>query len=341
VSIDTLSSRMDTHTPKDALTLRQAIAFILAIAATWLAASPALAELRTAHYTSPPGSSQGSASNPQIKSVVLRYDSAAGSLSAQVQFFSALADPQQTSALHNATVDIGLGDAFGGDGEPDCERSKAGIYVVAGLGDDAAPSVAYSEFSVFLSRVSASKSFTPDRTEIDLTVQSPRFVNLNLICWYADSARSSGNGSLTGYRLLDGFTPRDGDTNYVAREDLELEAGYVNNNLGHPRNPIPFGNGPGFNCRNDSLGGSFCRVRQRLPSIVGKPLLTIVGSQYFTVRTVPDSFGQQDLVWHYDERAALIWPRCPSRINPAKKLIGRPCSIKTDWTGTRPLYQLL
>ncbi len=66
--------------------------------------------------------------------MLLRYDSS-GTLTAQVRFFQALADPQQSSGLHEATVSVLLGDAYGGDGFPDCERGRDGIYVNVALGE--------------------------------------------------------------------------------------------------------------------------------------------------------------------------------------------------------------
>lgn len=323
------------------LTVRASVAGLLTVAVLLLGgAASARAELRTAHYQNTDPASTGSGTDPQVQSVVLRYDSS-GTLAAQVRFFQALADPQQSSGLHEATVTVLLGDAYGGAGFPDCERGRDGIYVNVGLGEGLPSTVSYAEFSPPLN-VPVLASFTPDRTELDITVQDARFANLNLICWQVDAENpanpSDQLGSLTGFRLMDGYTPEDGDLPYVGNEELDSEATYANNNLGHPRNPLLFFGTP-FHCHGDSFGRVRCHGSHRLPSIPGKPTLFISGTQYFTTRTVQG--GEEELAWHHDEHATLAWHRCPAALHPPARLIGRRCHVSVHWTGTRELYRLL
>jgi hypothetical protein len=323
------------------MTVRASLVGLLTAGVLLLAGvASARAELRTAHYQNTDPVSTGSATDPQVQSVLLDYDSS-GTLTAQVRFFQALADPQQTSGLHEATVSVLLGDAYGGDGFPDCERGRDGIYVNVGLGEGLPSTVSYTEFSPPLN-VPVLTSLTPDRTELDITVQDARFANLNLICWQVDAENpadpSDQLGSLTGFRLMDGYTPQDGDLAYVGNEDLDSEATYVNNNLGHVKNPVFF-SGNAFKCRPDGFGGVRCRGARRMPSIVGKPTLSIHGTQYFTTGTVQG--GEEELAWHHDEHATLSWHRCPAAIHPPSRLIGRPCHVTVHWTDTRELYTLL
>lgn len=264
--------------------LRASSVFIVVVLLLAGAAS-ARAELRTAHYQNTDPVSTGSSTDPQVQSILIDYDSS-GSLSVQLRFFHALADPTQTSALHDALATVQLGDSYGGDGLPDCERGRDGIYLSVDLGD-ATSTVSYAEFGPPLD-VPVQTSFTPDRTELDITVQSSLFSNLNLICWDVTAQNppvtSDQYGFLSGFRLMDGFTPGDGDLPYIGNEDLNSEAGWVNNNIGHPRNPL-FIRGTPFHCRLVVVGVR-CQGSHRLPSIPGKPTLLISGTQYFTTRTV-------------------------------------------------------
>jgi hypothetical protein len=267
--------------------------------------------------------------------VGVRYDGQTGTISVRVVFFRALADPRQTSILHNATVDVGLGDTYGLDGYPDCSREHHGLYVVASLGDANPPTVTDDLFSVPL-KVTASKVFSPDRTELDITVQDKRYLGNNLICWYADASNPAiTDQSLTGVRLLDGFTPHDGDVRYLIENELRDEATFANNNLGHvkPQNAV-FIRGRPFRCQAGTLVS--CRGSVRLPSVVGTPTLSISGMQYFTTRRVAP--GQYNLIWHHDEHARLSWRRCPS--GAPKRLVGRPCHSRVHWTGAKPLWTL-
>jgi hypothetical protein len=303
-------------------------------------ATSARAELRTAHYQNTDPVSTGSATDPQVQSVLLDYDSS-GDLSVKFHFFYALADPTQTSALHDALATVLLGDAYGGDGFPDCERGRDGMYVSIGLGQGTPTTVGYAEFSPPLN-VPVQASFTPDRTELDITVQSPLFANLNLICWAVTAQNPAVTGDqygfLSGFRLMDGFTPQDGDISYVGSEDLESEARWVNNNLGHVKNPVFF-RGTAFHCHPDGFGGVRCRGSRRMRSIVGKPTLSISGTQYFTTGNVQG--GEEELSWHHDEHVTLSWHRCPAAVHPPARLLGRPCHVTVHWTGTRQLYTLL
>ncbi len=192
-------------------------------------------------------------------------------------FFHALADPSQTSALHDALATVLLGDAYGGDGFPDCERGHDGVFLSVGLGEGMPTTVSYADYLPPLN-VPAQTSVTPDRTELDITVQSPLFANMNLICWEVTAANpadtSDQDGFWSGFRLMDGFTPQDGDLAYVGSEDLESEARWVNNNLGRVKNPVFF-SGTAFQCRRDGFGGVRCGGARRMPSIVGKPTLSI------------------------------------------------------------------
>ena len=234
-----------------------------------------------------------------------------------------------------------LGDAYGGDGFPDCERGHDGVFLSVGLGEGMPTTVSYADYLPPLN-VPAQTSVTPDRTELDITVQSPLFANMNLICWEVTAANpadtSDQDGFLSGFRLMDGFTPQDGDLAYVGSEDLESEARWVNNNLGRVKNPVFF-SGTAFQCRRDGFGGVRCGGARRMPSIVGKPTLSIHGTQYFTTRRVQG--GEEELAWHHDEHATLGWHRCPAALHPRARLIGRPCHVTVHWTGTRELYTLL
>ncbi len=321
------------------LTVRTSVAGLLTAAALLLAgAASANAELRTAHYQNLNPTSTGSATDPQVQSVLLDYASS-GTLTARLRFFHALADPSQTSALHDAYAFVELGDSYGGDGLPDCERGKYGIYLTVNVGDGTA-TVSYSLGSAPLD-LHPQVTFTPDRSELDVTVDSPLFARMNLICWDVTAQNqadtSDPNGFDSGFRLMDGFTPQDGDLPYVGNEDLNSEADYVNNNLGHPHNPL-FIRGIPFHCRLGVVGVR-CRGKQRMPSIIGKPTLFVSGTQFFTTRTVPG--GEEELVWHHDEHATLGWARCPSAIHPPTRLIGHPCHTTVHWTGTRDLYRML
>ena len=136
---------------------------------------------------------------------------------------------------------------------------------------------------------------------------------------------------------MDGYTPQDGDLPYVGNEDLDSEATYVNNNLGHVKNPVFF-SGTAFHCHPDGFGGVRCNGSRRMRSIVGKPSLSIRGTQYFTTGTVRS--GGEELSWHHDERATLSWHRCPAAVHPPARLLGRPCHVTVHWTGTGDLYRL-
>lgn len=312
-----------------------------AVVATVLlaATASARADLRTAHYSNRNPVSTGSATDPQVSSILLQYDSS-GTLTAQLHFFHALADSSQTSALHDAYAFVLLGDAYGGDGLPDCETAKAGFYIVVNLGAGLDTTVSDKAFGPPIS-IPAEATLTQDRTELDITVQAPRFADLNLICWSVNAQNNADTsdqfGFDSGFRLMDGFTPQDGDIAYVGNENLNSEADWVNNNLGHPHNPL-FVRGTPFHCRTDNVGSVNCRGSHRMPAIIGKPLLTIGGSQYFTTRTVQG--GEQELVWHHDEHAGLHWVRCPAALRPPSVLIGHPCHVTVHWTGTKDLYPL-
>jgi hypothetical protein len=303
--------------------------------------SAAQAEIRTAHYTNRSPTSTGSAIDPQVQSILLQYDSS-GSLTAQLHFFHALVDSSQTSALHDAFVWVMLGDAFGADGFPDCDASKAGIALTVNLGPGLATTASDQPYGPPLD-IPAQSILTPDRTELDVTVQDPRFAGMNLICWsvsaqnQADTSDRAGFDS--GFRLMDGFTPEDGNVAYVANQELNDEARWVNNDLGHPgKNPLYFIRGNPFHCRLDHFGGVNCRGSYRMPAIVGKPVLRIKGSQFFTVDTV---FGdEQELAWHHSEHASLSWERCPAAIHPSVTLLGHPCHISVSWAGTKDLYRV-
>jgi hypothetical protein len=315
--------------------MRVLFASILVALAT---ASSASADIRTGHYNGDP-SNQGSAGNPQFKYIAVRYDGQAGAITVQMVFFRPLADPQRTSLLHNATVDVALGDLYGEDGGPDCSRAHRGLNITVSLGDDKPPTVSNELFSVPV-QVTATKTFSADRTELDIAVLDHRYVANNLICWSADTNTTTSLSALTGFQLLDGFTPYDGDQAYLTESNLANQATFANNNLGRVRpDHAVYIRGHPFRCRLANIGANFseitCRGSARLPSVANKPTLSVSGTQYFTTRWVGDGYN---LIWHHDERATLRWARCPH--GAPKRLVGHPCRRTVRWTDTRDLWTL-
>ena len=76
------------------LTVRASVAGFVAAGVLQLAgAASAGAELRTAHYQNTDPVSTGSATNPQVRSVLLNYDSS-GTLTAQLTFFPRARRPE-------------------------------------------------------------------------------------------------------------------------------------------------------------------------------------------------------------------------------------------------------
>jgi hypothetical protein len=305
--------------------LRSGIAILLAAG---VIAGPASGEIRTSHYRNRDMSDTGSATDPQVAAMVLRYDTTAGTLNVRLIFFHALANPDSTSSLRQAFAQIELGDAYGGDnGASGCSRGKDGLFIEAALGNNDPPSLGSDPFNAL--NVPAAKFFTSDRAELDVTAQAPRLAHLNLICASITAFNNATNGTafLSGPFLLDGFTVFDGNTTSSADTDLEDQARFVNNDLSGGKPPLFF-RGSAFRCRKTAPDAFRCGGARQMPSITGKPVLQIAGTQRFQLQ---HRYGADRLFWIHNERASLSWRKCPAVLHPAKRLVGRHCSVAVRW----------
>ena len=273
------------HTSVGTAAMTRARGVIFGVLATALAvaaaAAPASAEVRTAHYRNP-GTYTGSATNPQVESMTLRYDTTLGSLDLSVVFFHPLADPTNSAALRHASLNVSLGDAYGGNQGPGCDRGRDGIFVEAGLGSLSAPRLGEDALAPLAG--TGTTTFSRSRDEIDVSVQSARLRHLNLIC--ADAWVSNGVPLLTDFVsepfLFNGFTVYDGNTTWSAESELEDQARWLDYDLGAAPHAQP--HGEAFHCQPLSPDTFRCQGERRMPSIVGKPTLRIAGTQSFQLR---------------------------------------------------------
>jgi hypothetical protein len=283
-------------------------------------------DLRTGTAT-PEYSSPVEPSFPGLRSAGLRYDGLAGVLQLTVEFRSPIASPDQTSALRNTGLWIYIGTAYGDELFPySCQWSLDGSTVFsANLGDNTATLDGGVANSITLSgdRRTLTYVFGPD----------DQLLHRNWICFEAtlraELGRRDNPAAGTRGTMLDGFAPADGAVGALAAQALASQFTFLYNEF-VPRAQARFLH-PRGSCTPQ--GGSVivrCRMSGRIPSIRGKPTLTVRGTRRFTMYNGEGLFeGNRGrlLRWDNSLHAQLRWNRCPDSLGRA----GRPCGVRTRW----------
>jgi hypothetical protein len=84
-----------------------------------------------------------------------------------------------------------------------------------------------------------------------------------------------------------------------------------------------------FHCRRAYEVTSQCSGHGRLPSWPGKPNVVLSGTYRLVVAPREPDLGTG--TWRPTMRATLSWRRCPARLNPPQRLVGRPCHKTKLW----------
>jgi hypothetical protein len=300
-------------------------------------AASAGAELRTGsaapRYPEP---GKSSPTRPELRRADLRYDNTAGSLQVTLTLRDALADPAATSALRPWRLRVEIGDYLNGGV---CTGALGRTWLAIGgtLGDDA-PAVLDSAFDLngAYPDSAVTKTFSPDRTQVLLSVTDAHLVGLNIICADAevfDDRPSSRESSQTFAFLLDGFDAADGALSREVRDYLSSEADAVSVRL----RPGHGGARSTVRCSRLYQTAFSCHGHARLEHVRGSATLSFRGRMEFDAAGARHLIGQRG--WRADMRATVSWRRCPN--TAARALRGKPCHITERWRGTRPLAEVL
>jgi hypothetical protein len=288
-------------------------------------------DLRTGTAT-PDYSSPVEPSFPGLRSVGLRYDGVAGVLQITAHLRSPLASTDATSALRNTRLWIYIGTAYGDELFPySCQWSLDGSAVFsANLGDSGATLDGTAANTIVLSedRRTLTYVFGPDES----------LIQRDWICFDANLSAELGrrHDPATGTRgtLFDGFAPADGAVGALAAQDLASQFTYLHNEF------VPRARARFLYPRGDCTppAGSpivRCRMSGRIPSIRGKPTLTVEGTRAFVMYNGEGLFkGNRGrlLRWENTLRARLRWDRCPASLGATD----RPCAVATRWPSRYP-----
>lgn len=311
------------------------IASALAVLMALSGASAARAELRTGSAANRfPQPELSSPIRPELNRAAIRYDDQAGSLAVTISLYDPLADPSATSALRPWRFEVLLGDYLHGI----CSGHDRTWLSINGALGEGLPVVldSFLDFENTFPDVPVTKTLSPDRTQIQLSVTNPGLRGLGLIC--ASVEVFDRNDDLERFSdtfafLFDGFDPADGALGREVVQELEEQAGYVARLLDrHGTSAVR------PSCRELYQATFSCRAHGRLRRAPGRPVLTLRGQMEFD-RARARRFPGGARVWRANMRARLSWRRCPA--DTPRKLRGKPCHIAARWRGAKRLTDAL
>jgi hypothetical protein len=308
-------------------------ACLLVSVACGVFAQVATGEIRTGSHSDKFADSEptGSPTRPVFDHVTLRYDSTAGSLQAVITFTTGLADPAQTSALRPWSYRVSVGDFLGSVCTGDLDTW---LYIEGRLGSDQpAQLVDVLDIDDSTPDPSVSTQFNADRSQLTLAVTDPRLIGLNLICAEATVAKDDDpkyqyqSGSFPF--LLDGFSRLDGEITRDAQQNLEDNIGFLDRDWGRPGKARKFWS-QHIRCRRLYRDTVSCRSSSLLPSVPGRPRLTLHGTLVFPQPYREDGIETR---WTHHMRGSVSWKHCPRRLKVPRRLVGKPCHLNVRWTG--------